>query len=192
MFLASARASRKLDCSTIGGTMDKLIGFAVTVFLVIFFGYQIMQSPKWPFIMWGGIIAICGAIFYLFIFPRIQTRMIVSKSPPDGPMKVNITTAELGRGKHRMYIDVVMSQKDHRVLKQIGMQSRGLFTYPEPSAPDIQTDYRIVHLFNTPYVDFPDSASMDRAKAELIEGLQALRTHLDGRKEGPQRETLEI
>lgn len=132
--------------------------------------------------LWALAAVIAIFVFCFVVLPAMKDRKIYEAAPADGPMKINISMERLGK-KHRLHIDVTMSKADQLALKNSGLEAHSLFRFPDPKNPEIEYDYCNLTLLHKKYVDFPNIQDCDYAKAQLIEGLYALRTRLDQQKD---------
>jgi hypothetical protein len=127
-----------------------------------------------------GPLAVLGiGIYFIFIRPKMEDRERFKNSPKEGPMKIDVRTEHLGKGKYRMYLDAVMSQRDQTALENSGLKDHALFFYPHPNYPDIPEPYEGRALFHIRHVDFPDIQSLNKAKDDLMKNLHAMRSQLD-------------
>jgi hypothetical protein len=133
--------------------------------------------------------------------------------PEDGPMKIDLRTSEIYKndwrspdGNHygtnwkRLHINFQISKKDAKALEKSGLILYTMFRYPHPKFPDVEQNFNFAQLFY-PHatIDFPTLEALDRAKAQLLENLNTLRTRLEQQKEhvvavqhGHTKETFEI
>jgi hypothetical protein len=123
----------------------------------------------------------------------------------DGPMRVTLSTEEI-RGpsyKHRaisqhwfrLHIKVEMSERDYELFKKAGLIDQAYFSHPWCDFPDTEEQYLGHHLFNSPYVDFPNMQALDIAKDELLRNLHAARSRIEQLHEArgkPSQESFEI
>lgn len=154
-----------------------LIAFVILCILVY---HGLSQAPVWLFFV--PVIIIGLFVFFLVGVPAIRKQRILYASPLDGPMKVDLRTEQVG-SKHRLHINVTMSQKDQLALEASGLLQNILFHYPNPKDPKEHFAYCNASLLYVHYVDFPNIAWRDQSKEDLLEGLHALRSRLDQQRQ---------
>jgi hypothetical protein len=111
--------------------------------------------------------------------------------PEDGPMKVNLEIEQRGPSRHRLHIDVKMTQKDWNALHAGGLHNNLMFEYGDGE------HYVIGKISRVKYVDFDSLGEAEAAKEELISNLHIIRNHIDHQRDlaarpADRHESLEI
>jgi len=109
-------------------------------------------------------------------------------TPGDAPITVDLRTETLRPNKHRLHIDVSMSDNDWKIIKSANLVSYQLFSYPKVTPLD--DCYLVGHLLRVRHVDFDDLIALNSAKNSFLQNLRALRSHLETLKD-PDRDSSE-
>jgi hypothetical protein len=154
-----------------------------------------MKNTVFFYVLVTGLVGVIAYFMYRSLAKDYVAMRKRQTAPEDGPMRVNLSVTDAPKGSwsdqgiqfgthwKRLNIDVAMSKQDRAALKTSGFEMHSLFRHRHPKMPDVEVDYLNIHLFNTPYVDFPNLQELDTAKAKLLDGLHALRTRLDQHRE---------
>jgi hypothetical protein len=178
----------------------KFVGAIIAIAVVVLIAYRIISENPGVFIALGAIVI--GGVAAFFGISSLNQKRVeakLSRDVPEGaPMRVNLTTEQLGSHKHRLHIDVKMSAADWEAVQQAGYGNHMLFE--ARGVTSLDNHYAVGHLLRVRYVDFPDMQALQSAKGELLDGLHAMRSRIDAQKErkalerahGPDKESFEI
>jgi hypothetical protein len=184
---------------------------AVGLLIAIAVGLYLLYMALTEFSAWlnfsNGFIIFLVIAIPLFLFSRwtnSHERKLarnIAKSPPAGPMKVKLTEVmhprggpwtpfapEMKNSKCSLDVQVVINRKDWQIIQDAGLMTRGLFTYRNPQSPfkDQPDDFTVKALAFPGPVYFYDVIEMQSAKRELIDGLHALKSQVEGYREAKQ------
>jgi hypothetical protein len=175
-----------------------MFGFLVVLLWIGAIGCTIYYGTAASMLLWIPLIVNIA----WYSVSRQKRKEAFQALPKEGPMKVNITTEDtkatvFTKGyKKSMVIDVTISQADWKSIAQAGLMKKVIFQYPgvskDPYDPENRWDFRVEALKQKSRIDFGDTVQLEEAKASLIQGLHDLKSHIEGQKEGPQKESFEI
>jgi hypothetical protein len=178
--------------------MPQIIAGIALFGLIIFFIIQgiVETAQANPFEFWyivGSPIAlIAGFVLHMHKIKAARWANI----PQRGPMKVEITEDLKQQGRYAcgLIIDVKISKQDWAIVQKLGVMRHSLCHYPAPSGP-IGERYEPLNVGNLDqinYIGFLNVLEMHAAKAELMDNLHLLQSHIERYKEGPQVERFDI